>query len=85
TYVPVTQKGYWQFDMGDVLVGNQTTGFCAGGCSAIADSGTSLIAGPTTTITEINHAIGAAGIVSQECKTVVAQYGQVILELLLSE
>ncbi|XP_077250936.1 aspartic proteinase A1-like [Tasmannia lanceolata] len=85
TYVPVTQKGYWQFDMGDVLVGGQTTGFCAKGCSAIADSGTSLIAGPTTVITEINHAIGATGVVSQECKTVVSQYGEMIMELLLTE
>ncbi|XP_058095179.1 aspartic proteinase A1 [Magnolia sinica] len=85
TYVPVTKKGYWQFDMGDVLVGNQTTGFCEGGCSAIADSGTSLITGPTTIITEINHAIGAAGVVSQECKAVVAQYGESILDMLIAK
>ncbi|XP_010244475.1 PREDICTED: aspartic proteinase A1-like isoform X2 [Nelumbo nucifera] len=85
TYVPVTRKGYWQFDMGDVLIGGKTTGFCSGGCAAIADSGTSLLAGPSTIITEINHEIGASGVVSQECKTVVAQYGQVILEMLLAE
>ncbi|CAN6445560.1 unnamed protein product [Victoria cruziana] len=85
TYVPVTQKGYWQFDMGDVLVDGQTTGFCSGGCAAIADSGTSLVAGPTTIIAEINHAIGASGVVSQECKAVVAQYGDMIIELLLAQ
>jgi phytepsin len=85
TYVPVTQKGYWQFDMGDVLIDDQPTGYCENGCSAIADSGTSLIAGPTAVITMINHAIGAAGVVSEECKTVVNQYGQIILDLLLSE
>lgn len=33
----------------------------------------------------INHAIGAAGVVSQECKAVVAQYGQTIMDLLLAE
>ncbi|XP_077226902.1 aspartic proteinase A1-like [Tasmannia lanceolata] len=85
SYVPVTQKGYWQFDMGDVLVGDQAAGFCAEGCSAIADSGASLIAGPTTVITEIDHAVGAAGIVSRECKTVVSQYGELIMEMFLSE
>ncbi|KAF3339970.1 aspartic proteinase oryzasin-1-like protein [Carex littledalei] len=85
TYVPVTQKGYWQFEMGDVLVDGQSTGFCSGGCSAIADSGTSLIAGPTSVITEINQKIGAAGVVSQECKTVVTQYGQQILDMLLAQ
>lgn len=85
TYVPVTQKGYWQFGMGDVLIAGKATGYCAGGCSAIADSGTSLLAGPTTVITMINHAIGASGVVSQECKAVVEQYGQTIIDLLFSE
>uniref|UniRef100_A0A6N2KIQ6 Peptidase A1 domain-containing protein n=1 Tax=Salix viminalis TaxID=40686 RepID=A0A6N2KIQ6_SALVM len=76
TYVPVTQKGYWQFNMGDVIIGDKPTGYCSGGCAAIADSGTSLLAGPTTIITMINHAMGASGVVSQQCKAVVSQYGQ---------
>ncbi|KAA8536687.1 hypothetical protein F0562_029165 [Nyssa sinensis] len=84
TYVPVTQKGYWQFEMGDFLIGNMSTGFCEGGCAAIVDSGTSLLAGPTTVVTEINHAIGAEGIVSVECKEVVTEYGDLIWELLVS-
>lgn len=33
----------------------------------------------------INHAIGAKGVVSQECKAVVEQYGQTIIDLLLSQ
>ncbi|KAE8670557.1 Aspartic proteinase [Hibiscus syriacus] len=94
TYVPVTQRGYWQaglsnlnfyFDMGDVLIGDKPTGYCAEGCAAIADSGTSLIAGPTPVIAMINHEIGATGVVSQECKAVVQQHGQTIIDLLLAE
>ncbi|XP_047250751.1 cyprosin isoform X2 [Capsicum annuum] len=84
TYVPLTQKGYWQFNMGDFLIGNTSTGYCAGGCAAIVDSGTSLLAGPTTIVTQLNHAIGAEGVVSAECKTIVSQYGEVLWDLLVS-
>ncbi|GLT54520.1 hypothetical protein SLA2020_277120 [Shorea laevis] len=84
TYIPVTKKGYWQFEMGDILVGNHSTGICQGGCAAIVDSGTSLLAGPTSIVTEINLAIGAEGIVSAQCKEVVTQYGDLIWDLLIS-
>ncbi|KAL4555548.1 hypothetical protein LXL04_038170 [Taraxacum kok-saghyz] len=85
TYVPVTQKGYWQFEMNDFFIGNDSTGFCDGGCAAIADSGTSLMAGPTAVVTQINEAIGAAGIMSEECKTLVDKYGKTILDMLISK
>ncbi|XP_065855082.1 transcription factor bHLH63-like [Euphorbia lathyris] len=38
-----------------------------------------------TMITMINQAIGEATVASQQCKTVVAQYGQRIMDFLLAE
>lgn len=37
-----------------------------------------------TMIAQINHVIGAEGVVSLECKKVVSKYGDIIWELLIS-
>ncbi|XP_059442579.1 aspartic proteinase-like isoform X2 [Corylus avellana] len=83
TYVPLIRRGYWQIQVGDILIENYSTGLCKGGCTAIVDSGTALLAGPTAIVTQINHAIGAAGVVSLECKAVVFNYGNMIWEYLI--
>jgi len=36
-------------------------------------------------ITQINEKIGAAGVVSQECKAIVSQYGQRIIDQLVAK
>jgi len=67
TYTKLTEETYWQFQVADFLYGGTSQGWCpVGGCKAIADTGTSLLAGPSKTIAEINRKLGAVSIVNGE-------------------
>nr|XP_004663588.2 cathepsin E [Jaculus jaculus] len=57
-WVPVTKQGYWQIALDGIQVGD-TLMFCAEGCQAIVDTGTSLITGPPHKIKQLQEAIGA--------------------------
>jgi len=65
SYVPVTVKGYWQFKMDSIEINGEKV-FCTSGCNAIADTGTSLIAGPSEEVKKLNEQIGATPIVGGE-------------------
>nr|XP_033775208.1 cathepsin E [Geotrypetes seraphini] len=57
-WIPVTNQGYWQIQLDNIMVGGQVT-FCAEGCQAIVDTGTSLITGPSKTVLQLQNDIGA--------------------------
>jgi len=60
TYVPLSNETYYEIHYDDLLINDKSMSFCpASGCRAIADTGTSLLAGPKDAISKINSAIGA--------------------------
>lgn len=68
TWAPVTRRGFWQFQLDGM-----SFGLCKGGCQAIADTGTSLLAGPPDEVARLNSAIGASSAVVMECKKQVKE------------
>jgi len=92
-WVDLTKKGYWQFNLDDVKVGdfsfidddgddNKNEGMVSSSSKhqAIADTGTSLLAGPSAAIDRINDAIGAENLMIQECKIAIKRYGEEFLD-----
>eukprot|EP00201_Polytomella_parva_P012515 CAMPEP_0175053956 /NCGR_PEP_ID=MMETSP0052_2-20121109/9224_1 /TAXON_ID=51329 ORGANISM="Polytomella parva, Strain SAG 63-3" /NCGR_SAMPLE_ID=MMETSP0052_2 /ASSEMBLY_ACC=CAM_ASM_000194 /LENGTH=710 /DNA_ID=CAMNT_0016318571 /DNA_START=373 /DNA_END=2504 /DNA_ORIENTATION=- len=74
TWVPVTRKGYWQFDMdGVAITQSPTQSKNLFGGPAIADTGTSLIAGPSASILEINKFLNAHSAVAEQCSSMFRQ------------
>lgn len=90
TWLPVTRRGFWQFTMDKIEVQDESkaasparnTVACAKGCQAIADTGTSLLAGPSDEIAEINKAIGAEPVLVEQCKELVHQYLPQIVKII---
>ncbi|KAF8572223.1 hypothetical protein P879_00282 [Paragonimus westermani] len=56
TYADVTHEAYWQFKVDGIQL--EALKFCSDGCQAIADTGTSLIAGPVEEVNRLNTALG---------------------------
>lgn len=81
SYVPLTNETYWEFKMDSINLAGKSFDFCgSAGCPAIADTGTSLLAGPSAMVTEINKALGSTGVLTGECEQVVDQYEDQIIQ-----
>jgi len=70
TWLPVSQESYWDFEMDKIEVPGVS--ICPDGCVAIADTGTSLLVGPTDDVQKINEAIGATTSNSTACTSKAA-------------
>ncbi|KAL7884966.1 hypothetical protein AOLI_G00077360 [Acnodon oligacanthus] len=57
-WIPLSSESYYQITMESVTINGEVVG-CSGGCQAIVDTGTSLIIGPSSAISNLNAYLGA--------------------------
>jgi len=81
SYVPLTNQTYWEFSMDSLVIG-QTT-YCTN-CRVVADTGTSLLAGPSDMVKLIQAQIGATGVFTGECDMIIQDEGDAIIAYLQS-
>uniref|UniRef100_A0A8C8VHV8 pepsin A n=1 Tax=Pelusios castaneus TaxID=367368 RepID=A0A8C8VHV8_9SAUR len=58
SWIPLSVETYWQITMDSITINSQTVA-CSDGCQAIIDTGTSLVAGPSTGLSNIQSYIGS--------------------------
>ncbi|XP_063145245.1 pepsin A-like [Candoia aspera] len=58
-WVPLSAELYWQITLDSITINGQSIA-CSGGCQAIVDTGTSLLAGPPNGIANIQNYIGGS-------------------------
>jgi len=61
-WAPVTTPGYWQVEMEDITLADQRLNLCsdANHCQVAVDTGTSLLAGPSTVVDTLVEKLGVA-------------------------
>mmetsp|Transcript_4818 Transcript_4818/g.10770 ORF Transcript_4818/g.10770 Transcript_4818/m.10770 type:complete len:419 (-) Transcript_4818:44-1300(-) len=59
-WVPVSNPGYWQVEMGDIMIGSAHQDLCHGNCQVAVDTGTSLMAGPTDIVNALTEKLKVA-------------------------
>jgi len=84
-YIPLANQTYWEFGLADIQLAGHSLGYCTGDCHAIADTGTSLLAGPSDVVTDLNNRLGATGVLSAECQMFVDQYEQEIINAIIND
>lgn len=83
TWIDLLSETYWAFKLDKIEVLDVQV--CPYGCVGIADTGTSLLVGPTADINKINEAIGARTTASEVCESTgenliasIAEIGKVL-------
>lgn len=55
----VKLQSYWQVGIDDIALSNKPSGMCEGGCQVAVDTGTSMLAGPTSLVNQLQDRVGA--------------------------
>ncbi|XP_060117795.1 pepsin A-like [Heteronotia binoei] len=58
-WIPLSSESYWQITVDSITMNGQAIA-CSGGCQAIVDTGTSMLAGPANGINNLQYYIGAS-------------------------